>query len=263
MARASFALAVFAVATVALAAALWLLKSLRLPGRSAVSLIYSRTICAVLGLRIHVRGALARERPLMVVANHASWLDILVLTAVAPVVFVAKREVARWPLVGLVARLRPTVFVDRERRHKTSAVNGEIARLLAEGDSVVLFAEGTSSDGNRVLPFRSALIGAANALIENGQGNVALQPVSIGYAAINGLPLGRQHRPLVAWYGETNLLPHLVRLLRSGAVDVAISFGEPLRYDGADRKAAGRLLERTVRRLTSEAVRGQSVRKVV
>jgi 1-acyl-sn-glycerol-3-phosphate acyltransferase len=172
MLRLPFVAVAFVTMTAALAGSLWTLRVLRLPGRRALSLAYSRTLCALLGVRIRVVGEPARDRPALIVANHASWLDIVVLTAIAPVVFVAKREIANWPLVGLVARARPTVFVDRNRRHQTADVNAQIAQRLAEGDSIVLFAEGTSSDGNRVLPFRSALVGSAQ--------RVALQPTFTG-----------------------------------------------------------------------------------
>src|SRR6202011_3813730 len=118
----------------------------------------------------------------------------------APVVFVAKREVAGWPLFGLLARLQRSVFVDRKRRHKTGEVNAQIAQRLAEGDPVVLFGEGTSSDGNRVLPFRSALIGAArDALVEaEHSGRVLIQPLSVAYTRLHGLPIGRLHRHIAA-----------------------------------------------------------------
>ena len=101
-----------------------------------------------------------RGRAVLFVSNHVSWADILVIGSIAPVAFVAKREVASWPLVGITAKLQHTVFVDRARRHQTGDTVAEIVNRIGSGVSVVLFAEGTSSDGNRVLPFRSALLGA-------------------------------------------------------------------------------------------------------
>lgn len=258
MFRIAFIPIAFVVMTAGLAAILWILQVLRLPGRRTVSRTYSRALCALLGIRIGVVGTLSRDRSLLVIANHASWLDILVLTAVAPVIFVAKREVASWPLVGLVAKLRPTVFVDRARRHQTGDVNAAIAQRLAHGDPVVLFAEGTSSDGNRVLQFRSALFGAAESLLSRGEPQVLLQPVSIAYTHIQGLPLGRQHRPLVAWYGDMKLVSHLREVVRRGAVDVVITFGEHISYAGGDRKTLVRSLENHVRTLMVSTLRGGS-----
>ena len=178
-----------------------------------------------------------------------------------PIAFVAKREIAAWPIVGIAARLLRTVFVDRTRRLQTSEVNSEIARRLTEGDPVVLFAEGTSSDGNRVLEFRSALIGAVTQLDIAQQ--VMLQPLSIGYTHIQGLPMGRQLRPLVAWYGDIDFTPHFTQFLRRGAVDVTVTFGQPIPYSGdTDRKKVARKLEDTVRRLTAAALRERSIETV-
>jgi 1-acyl-sn-glycerol-3-phosphate acyltransferase len=179
---------------------------------------------------------------------------------VAPVVFVAKREVAAWPVFGLLARLQRSVFVDRGRRHKTRDVNSEIGRRLAGGDAVLLFAEGTSSDGNRVLAFRTALIGAArDAIAAAGHvERVWIQPLSIAYTAVSGLPLGRPNRSTVAWYGSTSLLPHLRQLVARGAIDVTVSWGDPVPYDEfSDRKIVARRLEDCVRGMTVAAIRGR------
>jgi 1-acyl-sn-glycerol-3-phosphate acyltransferase len=254
-------LIVFFTMTPAFIATLYVLEKLRLPGRRAISIRYYRTLCAVLRVRIRVIGTPMRGRPTLILSNHVSWLDIPVISAVMPIAFVAKREVASWPIVGRAAKLLRTVFVDRTRRHQTSEVNAEIARRLTEGDPVVLFAEGTSSDGNRVLEFRSALVGAVTQLDPTHR--VMLQPLSIGYTRIQGLPMGRQHRPLVAWYGAIDFTPHFKQFFRRGAVDVVVSFGEPMPFDnGCDRKAAARAIENVVRRLTAAALRERAIETV-
>jgi 1-acyl-sn-glycerol-3-phosphate acyltransferase len=195
----------------------------------------------------------------LVLANHMSWADILVITATAPTIFVAKSEVARWPLIGWIARIRGTVFVDRSRRHQTSAVNADIAARLAEGAAIVLFGEGTSSDGNRVLPFRTALFGAVNdALASAKVGELMVQPLSIAYTRLYGLPMGRQHRPVAAWFGDITLVPHLARFISSGPVDAVLTWGDPIALDGrTDRKNIARRMESAVRQMTNEALRGR------
>jgi len=221
--------------------------------------LYHRAICTLIGMRVRVIGRRMPEHPLLIVSNHCSWLDIPVITAVAPVVFVAKQEVARWPLFGLLARLQRTVFVDRTRRQRTQEVNAEIAQRLAEGDPVVLFGEGTSSDGNRVLPFRSALIGAARDALAAAEhvDRVWIQPLSIAYTGLQGLPLRRIERPRVAWYGRSLLAPHLLGVIRHRAIDVTLVWGEALRFEGtSDRKAIARALETVVRRQAVRALRG-------
>ena len=168
--------------------------------------------------------------------------------------FVAKKEVAGWPIFGWLAKLQRTVFIDRERRHRTGAATQEIAERLIGGDAVVLFAEGTSSDGNRILPFRSALIGAVHHAIGSSthHDRVTVQPLSLAYVNLNGLPLGRAFRSRVAWYGDADLIPHLVGVCSAGAVDVTVSWGEPVSYDmSADRKDIARVAEQAVRRMTA------------
>lgn len=223
-----------------------------------IPLWFHRTALKVLDIRVEVAGEPSRsERPLLFVANHNSWLDIPVLGSIAPLVFIAKSEVANWPLFGTFAKLQRSIFVDRSRRHGTGQVNQSIARMLSGGDPVVLFGEGTSSDGNRVLPFRSALLGGLrDAMEENGRGFV--QPVSIAYRKFHGIPMGRQYREVAAWYGDMDLVPHLVRVLREGAIDVTVTFGQVMEVAHADdRKALSRKLESAVRRLTTLALAGR------
>ena len=218
--------------------------------RMAVARLWQRFACFLMGIRITVTGAPARERPLLLLANHISWLDIPVLAAVAPVSFIAKQEVAAWPIVGWLAKAQRSVFIDRERRHATGAKADEVAGRLSRGDIIVLFAEGTSSDGNHVLPFRSALVGAAQRAVGEG-GAATVQPIAIAYRRILGLPLGRQHRSRIAWYGGMDLLPHVKRILSDGGIDVQVAFGPPrTMYASDDRKvvtqAAGQLVRRMV-----------------
>jgi 1-acyl-sn-glycerol-3-phosphate acyltransferase len=258
--RAVLSIGAIVILTLALLPFQWLAVRAGWPMRRRIPTLYHGIICRIVGIRITRVGRRTDERPVLIVANHTSWLDISVITAVAPVVFVAKREVAAWPVFGLLAKLQRSVFVDRTRRHKTREVNSEIAQRLADGDPVVLFGEGTSSDGNRVLAFRTALIGSArDALAEADHvERVWIQPLSVAYTAMLGLPLGRQNRNHVAWYGGMSLWPHLRRLVAQGAIDVVVSWGEPIPYDElSDRKTVARRLEGEVRTLTVAALRGR------
>lgn len=261
MLRIALITAVVGIITVALIPLQWLSVRLKLPSRRSIPRIYHRAVCRLLGVRITAIGHRQPGHPLLVVSNHTSWLDIPVISALTPVVFVAKLEVATWPLFGLLARLQRSVFVDRARRHKVDEVNAEIAERLAEGDPVVLFAEGTSSDGNRVLPFRSALIGAARDALAKAERaeRVYIQPLSIAYTHLHGIAMGRQHRPVVAWYGSLDLIPHLAAVMDHGAIDAVVAWGEPIVYDRvADRKLLARQLETAVRRQTVASLRGHS-----
>ena len=243
--------------------------AVRIGGRSTmkVAQLWQRFVCFLMGIRITVTGKPASDRPLLLLSNHNSWLDIPILASVAPVSFVAKQEVAGWPVVGFLARTQRTVFVDRDRRHATGAQADAVAGRLSKGDIMVLFAEGTSSDGNKVLPFRSALVGAAQRAIANGgaDGEVAtVQPVAIAYPKMLGLPLGRQHRPLVAWYGGADLLPHLKRILSEGGVDVNVVFGPAHRLSARDdRKAVTQEAGDLVRRLVAGVNSGRAPEEVL
>ena len=254
MFRLSYVLVWFFTVTPTLMAVLWVLERLNLPGRRRLFPAYYRALTRLLRVRIHVAGTPVRGRPTLILSNHVSWLDILVMSAICPISFVAKKEVAGWPIVGPTARLQRTVFVDRSRRHQTAEVNGEIAARLAEGDPVVLFAEGTSNDGNRVLDFHSALVGAVAKV--DAEHEVLLQPVSIAYTRLQGLPMGRQHRPLTAWYGEMDFVPHFKEFVRRCAVDVTVTFAEPVVYGaGSNRKKLTEAIEAEVRQLTAAALR--------
>lgn len=218
---------------------------------------WHRTAVRLLGLRVEVRGAPARERPLLLVSNHVSWLDIVVLGSLMPLSFVAKAEVAAWPVFGFLARMQRTVFVDRTRRTATRGAAGDIAARLRRGDPMVLFAEGTSSNGGEVLPFRSALVGAAQQALADGL-PAMVQPVSIVYVRRNGLPLGRRGRTAIAWYGDMEIAGHLWGVLADGAIDAVVSFGEPIATGvDSDRKRVTIAAEAAVRAMTAAALSGR------
>src|SRR4051812_16066527 len=164
---------------------------------------YHRQVCRLLGIRLHIEGAIAPGKPVLLISNHTSWLDIPVLSAVAPVSFVAKKEVGGWPFVSSLARLQRSVFVDRAKRSAVGEAAGEILSRLEQGDTIVLFAEGTSSDGNRVLPFMTSLFAAAKPSggREREASGAVVQTLSLVYTRLHGIPLGRADRPFVGWYG--------------------------------------------------------------
>jgi len=219
---------------------------------------WHRIVLKTLGMRVRVVGKMSSERPLLLAANHISWTDICVLGAVAEASFIAKSEVAGWPVVGTLSRLQRTVHIERERRRGSGEQAREIAKRLASRDPMVLFAEGTTSDGNVLQPFKSTLFGAARlALEESGSDRVFVQPVAISYTHIHGMPMGRQHRTVAAWIGDSDLVPHVVALLREGAVDVQVEFGEPVEFTAeSNRKEIARLAEQRVRDMRAKALRG-------
>lgn len=209
--------------------------ALRRRWTSTLPVFYHRWCCRILGFRIRVIGTPTNERPVLYAANHISYIDITVLGSVIPGSFVAKSEVARWPFFGWLAKLQRSVFVDR--RVRSIATQREaIGKRLAAGDALILFPEGTSGDGNRVLPFKSALFGAARQ--GEGVGPVTVQPVSLAYTRLDGIPIGRLYRPFFAWYGAVDLVPHLWSMVGLGTVEVVLEFHPPtFLSDCGSRKA--------------------------
>jgi len=236
----------------------WLLGKLGLPGWGFIACNYYRALRALLRIHVRVDGEPVRDRAVLFISNHVSWVDIVVIGSIQPVAFVAKSEVRQWPLVGVTAKMQRTVFVDRARRHQAADAVNEIVERLKGGTSVVLFAEGTSSDGNRVLPFRSALVGAIKHAAKHAAAEILIQPMSICYTGLHGIAMGRQHRPLVAWYGDLDFMPHIKEFIERGAVDAVVSYAEPVAADGAaDRKALAKTLEGAVRAITATTLRGR------
>jgi 1-acyl-sn-glycerol-3-phosphate acyltransferase len=163
--------------------------------RTAIPLWYHRRCCRLLGIRVERRGRPSAQHPVLFVSNHCSYLDITVLGSLVPASFVAKAEVARWPLFGQLARLQRSVFIDR-RTFRTADHRDDMLARLEEGDDLILFPEGTSSDGNRVLPFKSGLLSVTEAAPDGRPFTV--QPVSVAYTMLDGMPLGRYLRPWTA-----------------------------------------------------------------
>ncbi|GBQ16259.1 lysophospholipid acyltransferase family protein [Swaminathania salitolerans] len=195
--------------------------------RGAAKIVFARfywaTICRILGLKVTLIGEPAGtirdgqavkngERPIIFVANHSSWLDIAVTGGVLPTVFVAKQQIADWPIIGTLARLGRTIFVSRQRNNTGRELQAMTDRLT-NGDNLILFPEGTSTDGTHVLPFMSSFFAVAKPSRVDPTlptpPSVLIQPVSIVYDRLDGLPVGRARRTALAWYGDMELAPHI------------------------------------------------------
>jgi 1-acyl-sn-glycerol-3-phosphate acyltransferase len=183
--------------------------------------------CALALRRLEIDVTLAGDFPLrgLLVANHLSYLDVLVFSAIAPCAFVAKREVRAWPLLGAMAHMSGTVFVDRTSPRDARHANHEVHETLSGGAVVVLFPEGTSSNGTTVLPFRPALFQAAVAA------KVQVTPAHVQYQIEQGSVADD-----LCYWGSMTLLPHLLRLLSKGKIRARVNFGTGQEF--ADRKQA-------------------------
>jgi 1-acyl-sn-glycerol-3-phosphate acyltransferase len=215
---------------------------------------YHRRCCRILGLRVRAIGRPVAVRPVLFAANHISYLDITVLGSLLAASFIAKTEVAGWPLFGQLAKLQRSVFVDRRVR-STAEQRDSIAGRLAAKDALILFPEGTSGDGNRVLPFKSALFSVAD---HAATGPVMVQPVSVAYTRLDGMPMGRVLRPFFAWYGSMAMAPHLWTMLGLGTVEVVVEFHPATTLaECGSRKALARYCEHRVAAGLATALSGR------
>jgi len=216
---------------------------------------YHRRCLRILGLRVRQIGEPVTARPVLFASNHVSYTDITVLGSLIAGSFVAKSEVAGWPLFGWLAKLQRSVFVDRQMR-STAQQRDAIAERLAAGDALILFPEGTSGDGNFILPFKSALF----SVVFNRQQPITVQPVSLAYTRLDGLPIGRMMRPFFAWYGDMDLAPHLWRLLGLGTIEAVVEFHPPVAVaDFPSRKALAEYCEQRVAGGVSRLLAGREM----
>jgi 1-acyl-sn-glycerol-3-phosphate acyltransferase len=195
---------------------------------------WSRKLLHLLGVDVRLTGELARPN-VLVVANHVSWLDIFALHAVGPVRFIAKDEIARWPLIGRLVRGVGTLFIQRARRRDTHRVNREVANALAEGDLVAVFPEGTVTDGTRLLPFKGSLLQP----IVDAAGHV--QPVAIRYRTRAG------EHAFAAAYHDTHFLGSFWRICGQHAIVAELVAMPPLAAAGRHRRELARAAEDAVR----------------
>ncbi len=216
---------------------------------------YHRILARLLGFDIVVSGKMATDTPALFVGNHTSYLDAMVLGAIIEGCFIAKSEVADWPLIGWLAKLQRTVFVER-RSSRTAHQRDEIGARLATGDRLILFPEGTSDDGVKVLPFKSALFAVAETPVAGAP--LLVQPFSIAYTALAGLPVGREWRPLFAWYGDMEIAPHAWRILTFATVRAEVRFHQPVTIGQyGSRKALAEHCFEVVRHGVAEANSGR------
>ena len=214
--------------------------------------------CTFLGMQVKVIGTPSTDRPTLIVSNHISWTDIIAVGSKADVTFVAKSEVRNWFFVGFMATLQRTLYVDRKRRGDAHRASQEMGKRMASGGAVLLFAEGQSDLGTHVLPFRSALIGAAqHAMQEAGAGEVLIQPLTIAYTKLQGLPVGRTDRSLIAWIKSKSIKQNIREILTGGTREVTLAFGTPRPLDAkSDRKLVAKEAENEVRRMLVALNRG-------
>ena len=220
--------------------------------KAHLPVLFHRGLARSFGIRITCHGAPARKTGVLFVANHLSWADIPVLGARIHGSFVAKSEVGGWGVVGWLATLARTVYVERTRRSSTGEQRDIIGDRLARGDNIILFPEGTNSDGVETMPFKTSLFA-----VTEGRPDILIQPVTIAYTRINGLPVTRRRLPDVAWIGDTELMPHAMSFLALGRVNAEIIFHPAVSAaDFASRKTLAQHCETVISNGYRKLMRG-------
>ena len=183
---------------------------------------YHKICLRIFGIKIKTFGKISINSPILLISNHASYLDIIILGSLFKTSFVAKKEIAKWPLFGILAKLQNTVFIDRRVSSLKNQEN-QIIKHLNEKKNLVIFPEGTSSDGNRVLPFKSSLF---NIFEKNLNSRIFVQTITIVYKKINGIPMNRIERKNITWHSNMDLIPNIFNVLKKLSIEVEIIFND-------------------------------------
>lgn len=222
---------ILVIATIILFPIQYIFVKLKLRAVRKIPKLWHRLAMKLAGVRITVKGDIPQSRPLMIIANHTSWTDIPVLGSLMELCFIAKQEVNEMPGANLLARMQRTVFVKREEKRGVGNQVNEITQRLLDGDVMVLFGEGSTGNGSKVGQFKSSLLGAAQYAVSSGDiEKVMIQPVSIAYTGLQGIPLGHFTRTKSAWYGDLDLGPHALYILMKSSWDIEVSFGEAIEF---------------------------------
>jgi len=198
--------------------------------------LWHRGVCALIGMKVTCYGKPSQNKRVLLAGNHVSYLDIPIIASCLDVTFVAKAEVADWPLFGFLAQIAQTAFIER-KPSKARKQKVKLKQRILSGERLMIFPEGTSSPGNKVLPYKSALF---EMVMENDLRETCLvQPVTLAFCRTrHHQPLNNTERDYFAWYGDMTLAPHLWDVFCLGGVEVDVIFHAPaLAADFKDRKA--------------------------
>jgi len=246
--RAIIAILIIGVASIFLIPAQWLAMRFNWDMKRSLPQLWHRLVANMIGVKIIVNGSPDTGKPLLVAANHTSWLDVPVIGSLAPFAFVAQKGIGAWPALRLLASLQGALIPGAE--------SGKPARMQGP---LLVFAEGKANAGNGILPFQADLIEAARAALADGAGEIWVQPLSVAYTTLQGLPMGRQFRPVIAWTGTIRFLPHFWIVMREYSIDAVVSFGDPIRCgENDDIAEIVRHAEDSVRKMTANVLTGRS-----
>lgn len=194
-------------------------------GKQRFAQLYWGGVRRILGLKVTIIGDITEHRPVIFIANHCSWIDIVALGSVLPGCFVSKAAVAEWPFIKWIAILGRTIFVSRNRATVRTEQN-QLSQRLVNGDNIILFPEGTTSDGSRILPFSSTFLAIAQ-----DASKPWVQLITLVYDELEGLPVQRWDRPNISWYGDMDLASHVNRIGRRSSLHATLIVDQAIAPD--------------------------------
>ena len=198
--------------------------------RFFLPIVFHKFLLKILGVKVEIIGDPSNHKPLILVGNHSSYLDIIILGSVLPVCFVAKSEIKGWFLFGFLASLQNSIFIDRRNLKAFDSLN-KVTKNLSANFAIIIFPEGTTNNGKKVLKFKPSLF-----KIFEDDSTLGLQNFSLCYTHINSMPLDNRMRPFIAWYGSMSLITHLKRLLKYSSIRAKLKFHPNIIPKGMNRK---------------------------
>ena len=199
--------------------------------KNYIPIVFHKLLLKILGIKVKLIGQNTCLRPLILAGNHTSYLDIIVLGSIMPISFIAKEDIKYWFLFGFLAKMQNTIFIKR-KNYKTLESLNSINSELDNKSAIVLFPEGTTNTGKKVLNFKSSLFN----LFENNN-TLRLQNFSLCYTHVNNMPIDNRTRPQISWYGDMSIISHLSNFLKISCVNATIVFHPILPLKGLDRKS--------------------------
>lgn len=211
---------------------------------------FAALVRALLNIRVRIEGDLreAESGGCLIASNHLGYVDGVVLGSLFPLLYVSKKEVRRWPWIGAWTALCGTVYIDRQRKEKIPLLVAEIAEKLNQGANVLMFPEGTSTNGDRLLPFQAAPFAAPL------RARAPVVPVTLSYRKVNGRPLSRDNRDLVYWYGDMEFLSHFWELLAVRRIEVTVRIHAAIQSSRYKNDSLGR---KALSQRTYDAIAGR------
>ncbi len=219
----------------ALAPIQFILVKIKLKYRIYIPIIFHKILLKILGVKVKLIGQKTSIRPLILAGNHTSYIDIIILGSIMPICFIAKQEIKSWFLFGFLAKMQNTIFIKR-KNFKTLENIKSINNDLGSNSAVVLFPEGTTNSGKKILNFKSSLFN----IFENNN-TLRLQNFSLCYTHVNGMPIDNRTRPLISWYGDMNIVKHLLNFLKLSSVNATLILHPVMQFKDENRKTISML----------------------